>query len=62
MSLLFGKNYADIKLDSHDLRDLAFAMIKEKYKDKDKDVISLPNVSPLKEVHVMHKEERQGQL
>ena len=29
---------------------------------KDKDVISLPVVSPLKEVHVMHKEVRQGQL
>ena len=33
-----------------------------KDKDKDKDVISLPVVSPLKEVHVMHKEVRQGQL
>ena len=29
---------------------------------KDKDVISLPVVSPVKEVHVMHKEVRQGQL
>ena len=31
-------------------------------KDKDKDVISFPVVSPLKEVCVVHKEERQGQL
>ena len=29
---------------------------------KDKDVVSLPVVSPIKEVHVMHKEIRQGQL
>ena len=36
--------------------------IKRIAKDKDKDVVSLPVVSPIKEVHVMHKEVRQGQL
>jgi len=36
--------------------------IKRIAKDKDKDVISLPVVSPIKEVQVMHKEVRQGQL
>ena len=45
-----------------DLTDDIKRIANGKDKDKDKDVISLPVVSPIKEVHVMHKEVRQGQL
>ena len=50
--------YVDSETFDKDLTD----DIKRIANGKDKDVISLPVVSPLKEVHVMHKEVRQGQL
>ena len=59
MTLLFGIDHDDIPLDPHAMYDLAFNMIKEKYKDKD---VSLPVITPVKDVEVMYKEVRQGQL